>query len=58
MIVSKLNSELIGNLLYLRNVENITKINNKKMNSLTIRKYHKTYEFGAYHRKICNVLIR
>jgi len=45
MIVSKLNSELIGNLLYLRNVENITKMNNKKMNSLTIRKYHKMYEF-------------
>jgi len=40
MIVSKLNSEVIGNLLYLRNVENITEINNKKMNSLTIRKYH------------------
>ena len=37
-IVSKLNSELIGNLLYLRNAENITEINNKKMNSLTIRK--------------------
>jgi len=42
-IVSKLNSELIGNLLYLRNVEKITKINNKKINSLTIRKYHKMY---------------
>jgi hypothetical protein len=45
MIVSKLNSELIGNLLYLRNVENITEINNKKMISLTIRKYHKMYKF-------------
>ena len=47
MIVSKLNSELIGNLLYLRNVENITKMNNKKMNSLTIRKYYKINEIFA-----------
>lgn len=43
-ILSKLNSKLIGNLLYLRNVEKITEINNKKITSLTIRKYHNTYE--------------
>jgi hypothetical protein len=44
MILSKLNSRLIGNLLYLRNVEKITDINNEKINSLTIRYYHNMYE--------------
>ena len=58
VIVSKLNSKLIGNLLYLRNVEKITEINDKKINSLTIRKYHKMYESIAYHRTICDVFIR
>jgi hypothetical protein len=43
-ILSKLNSKLIGNLLYLRNVEKITEINNKKITSLTIRKYYNKYE--------------
>ena len=56
MIVSKLNSRLIGNLLYLRNVENITKINNNKMTSLTIRKHHKMYEFVAYIQKFAMFL--
>lgn len=44
MIVSKLDSKLIGNLLYIRNVEKITEINNKKITSLTIRKYHNMME--------------
>jgi len=44
MILSKLNSRLIGNPLYLRNVEKITEINNEKINSLTIRYYHNMYE--------------
>jgi hypothetical protein len=44
MILSKLNSRHIGNLLYLRNVEKITDINNEKINSLTIRYYHNMYE--------------
>jgi DNA polymerase IV (archaeal DinB-like DNA polymerase) len=43
-IVSKLDSKLIGNLLYIRNVEKITEINNKKITSLTIRKYHNMME--------------
>jgi hypothetical protein len=43
-ILSKLNSKLIRNLLYLRNVEKITEINNKKITSLTIRKYYNKYE--------------
>jgi hypothetical protein len=43
-ILSKLNSKLIGILLYLRNVEKITEINNKKITSLTIRKYYNKYE--------------
>jgi hypothetical protein len=46
-IVSKLNSKLIGNLLYIRNVEKITEINNKKITSSTIRKYHNMYETYA-----------
>ncbi len=45
--LSKLNPRLTGNLLYLRNVEKITYINNKKINSLTIRKYYKIYEIFA-----------
>ena len=51
MILSKLNSRLIGNLLYLRNVEKITDINNEKINSLTIRYYHKMYETLYYYPK-------
>jgi len=46
-ILSKLDSKLIGNLLYIRNVEKITEINNKKITSLTIRKYHNMYETFA-----------
>jgi len=37
LILSKLKPRLIGNLLYLRNVEKITEININKINSLTIR---------------------
>ena len=47
MIVSKLDSKLIGNLLYIRNVEKITEINNKKITSLTIRKYHNMMKLMA-----------
>ena len=47
MIVSKLDSKLIGNLLYIRNVEKITEINNKKITSLTIRKYHNIMKLMA-----------
>jgi hypothetical protein len=53
MILSKLNSRLIGNLLYLRNVEKITDINNEKINSLTIRYYHNMYETLYYYPKKC-----
>jgi len=37
MILSNLDSKIIGNLLYLRNVEKITENINEKINSLTIR---------------------
>ena len=53
MILSKLNSRLIGNLLYLRNVEKITDINNEKINSLTIRYYYNMYETLITTQKIC-----
>jgi hypothetical protein len=53
MILSKLNSRLIGNLLYLRNVEKITDINNEKINSLTIRYYHNMYETLITIQKKC-----
>jgi hypothetical protein len=43
-IVSRLDSKFIGILLYLRNVEKITEINNRKITSLTIRKYHNMYK--------------